>query len=423
MTSIGHPAPSWPPVTDPATRPGLVTYAKSARVSGGGVSDLANLWRPSFPGADLVSAAAGLFPRRCEPWDGHEGPRPRVVIGPGVIALAAPDLARRERAAERAITRRRAQVGALAAYLSARGAFPVPPSPSREITGWSRKSRARMVRRLAEIDWSPLIGPGRVPAMITLTYPRDWQTVAPNGQAVKAHLRALKMRWQRAWGTQLVGVWKLEFQRRGAPHIHIFSVPPRGRAGECRLLTRVRKRAAVGDGLPFKAWLSAVWADIVAHPDPAERSKHEIAGTGVDFAAGMRAHDPRRLAMYFAKHGTYSIKEYQHKVPDAWQQPGNGPGRFWGYWGLRPVTAAVELTWVDYVTLARTLRRHARAQGAMTVVTVPRVDTRTGVIRVRKVRRRARRFSRHAGFSVVNDGPSVAATLARLLDSPPDRRH
>jgi len=405
---------------DPATRPGpaqgLVICAISARVSDGGAPDLVDrLWRPAFPAADLVSAAAGLLPRR-EAWDGHEGPRPRVVIGPGVLALEAPDLARRERAAERAVSRRRADVDALAAYLTEHGELPADEwSSSREITGWSRRSRARMVRRLAELDWSPLVGPGRIPAMITLTYPGDWEAVAPSGRVVKDHLRALQLRWRRAWGTPLIGVWKLEFQRRGAPHIHIFTVPPRGRAGELRRITRVRKRSAVGDGLPFHEWLSVVWADIVGHPDPEERRRHLAAGTGVDYAEGMRASDPRRLAVYFTKHGTFRDKEYQHEVPELWRRPGHGPGRFWGYWGLKVATAAVELTWDDYIMFARTLRRYARSQRALAVVTVRRVDTRTGAVRERRVRRRVRRFRRQAGFLVVRDGPAMAAALARLL--------
>ncbi len=68
-----------------------------------------------------------------------------------------------------------------------------------------------------------------LPAMITLTYPGDWLTVAPSADAVKrVHFKALAKRWQRNWGHPLRCVWKLEFQRRGAPHLHLFTVPPGG---------------------------------------------------------------------------------------------------------------------------------------------------------------------------------------------------
>jgi hypothetical protein len=54
----------------------------------------------------------------------------------------------------------------------------------------------------------------------------------------------------------------------------------------------------------FRWWLSITWADIVAHPDPDQRRKHRAAGTGVDYAEGIRLTDPRRMAVYFAKYGT-----------------------------------------------------------------------------------------------------------------------
>jgi len=49
--------------------------------------------------------------------------------------------------------------------------------------------------------------------------------------------------------------------------------------------------------------------------DPEERRKHRAAGTGVDYAEGIKLTDPRRMAVYFAKYGTAGGKEYQHRVP------------------------------------------------------------------------------------------------------------
>lgn len=65
-------------------------------------------------------------------------------------------------------------------------------------------------------------------------------------------------------------------------------------------------------------------------PDPEERRKHELAGTGINYAEDLRASDPKRVAVYFTKHGTFGAKGYQHRVPEPWQGPGKGPGRFWG---------------------------------------------------------------------------------------------
>jgi hypothetical protein len=68
----------------------------------------------------------------------------------------------------------------------------------------------------------------------------------------------------------------------------------------------------------FRRWLSITWADIVAHPDHEELRKHRAAGTGVDYAEGIRLNDPRRMAVYFAKYGTTGRKDYQHHVPREW---------------------------------------------------------------------------------------------------------
>jgi len=157
-----------------------------------------------------------------------------------------------------------------------------------------------------------------------------------------------RKRWERAWDEPLVGIWKLEFQRRGAPHLHVFTAIPLGiHAGDARKARDQRYRPAVGDGKQLMSWLLEAWADIVAHPDEDQRRKHARAGTRVDVAEGLRMTDPKRVAVYFTKHGLFRDKEYQNTVPAAWRQPGKGPGRFWGYWHLRKCTRAVELTFDD----------------------------------------------------------------------------
>jgi hypothetical protein len=41
----------------------------------------------------------------------------------------------------------------------------------------------RECRTFAELDDTPLVEGGRVPAMVTLTYPGDWESVAPKAPA------------------------------------------------------------------------------------------------------------------------------------------------------------------------------------------------------------------------------------------------
>ncbi|MCI0387043.1 hypothetical protein [Streptomyces sp. CNQ085] len=383
-----------------------------------------------------MSAAVGLFDRR-PGWDGTEGPRPMLTIAPGALAIGWPDIARRERTAERARETARQRASDLGRYRAEYVDDPAPLEPTRVVSEWSRKSRSRMTRKLAELDYGPLLKLGLKLPMTTLTYPGDWEVVAPTGKAVKRHLLTFYKRFARAWGFEWLGIWKLEFQRRGAPHIHLWGPEPEGTAGELRRLTQRRYRPAVGDGgLEYREWLSAVWADIVAHPDPEQRRLHQGAGTAVNYREGARMRDPRRLAVYFTKHGSYSAKEYQNRVPEAWQAPGAGPGRFWGYRGLESAAAGVELDPVAAVWAGRILRRYARAQGVTQQRTVRR--TRGGVpvptdrviglagaqyaeptrTRYRTVRRRVVRLGNGRGFLCVNDGPSLAASLARALAEP-----
>ncbi|MFD8903195.1 hypothetical protein [Streptomyces ardesiacus] len=347
---------------------------------------------------------------------GEEGPRPLLSVAPGALAIAWPDVARAERTAERMQETDRKRASDLGRYLAEYVGDPAEPEPTRVIAEWSAKSRSRMTRKLAELDYGPLLRLGLKLPMTTLTYPGDWLTVAPTGRAVKEHMKVWRKRFERAWGFPPLGIWKLEFQRRGAPHIHFWGPEPEGTAGELRRLTQRRYRPAVGDGLRYREWLSVVWADIVNHPDPEQKRRHQLAGTAVDFREGERMRDPRRLAVYFTKHGSYGAKEYQNQVPPEWAEPGKGPGRFWGYWGLESAAVGVEIDPAAAVWAARLLRRYAHAQGTTRQVTVQRVDTRTGTIRYRKSRVRAERMKGGRGFLCVNDGPALASQLARAVD-------
>lgn len=466
---------------------GLVTSAITRRVTPDpaagcpdGASALAPLlassaWSPSFPTPAELSIAAAEFAGRVTPWDGRsEGKRARIVIAPGAVQLAVTDPGRAHARSEYLADKWNGSEDGTWAHMDAStydhdtGRFLGEGcgESGAQIEGWSARSRSRMIHRLAELDYSPLVADGALPAMITLTYPGDWLTVAPTGASVKKHLDQLRKRFERAWGSKLACVWKLEFQRRGAPHVHMLMVPPAGLAGSGRAADHALKLAAweaaksAGDPAPgprpryrsacaedarFGVWLSENWADIVDHPDAEERRKHVAAGTGIDYAQGTKSLDPKRLAVYFSKHGTFAAKDYQHNVPAEWQEPGNGPGRFWGYWHLEPLRVVQELTHDEYQLIARTLRKRAqrarvwdtstgsyRWVKAMQRKTVVRQRTRvldteptergSRVVaaevlgtRTRSVRVPVRRFTRSSGYVCVNDGPSVALDLARVL--------
>jgi hypothetical protein len=416
----------------PAGTNGLVICAKSVRnaVDGGVGEELsaADALGLRFPSPELVSSAAALF-ERAEPWATgrdrlgveSESGRFRITVGPGVVRLGWTSPVRAAKASERAVNHHRLDVANAADRIKSGRNMPNPHRPA--ITEWSRKSRAAMCRAFAELDYTPLVECGRVPAMVTLTYPGDWESVAPTGASVKRHMALWRKRFQREWGEPARYIWKLEFQRRGAPHIHLWMAPPH----------------AVGrSGCEFREWLSRVWAEIVAHPDAEQRARHFLAGTAVDIRNGLRACDPKRLAVYFTKHSSpnqLGDKEYQHIVPDAWRKPGHGPGRFWGVHGLQRATAVVEIAQDAYLSARRIIRRWSRSQAVYndctrrfpTVVVprtahrvVQRVDITTGKVRRRRVRRRRRLCAQGGlagGYVLVNDGPGFAAQLAVALSA------
>lgn len=337
-------------------------------------------------------------------WDGREGPRRRITIGPGVIVVGSHDPAKGERTAER---QHLAHVK-LMDLAGAAGDLDVLDGAGRgRILGWSAKSRARMVKTLAAVDFGPLIAAG-VPAMVTLTLPGDWETVAPTAKAWQKIVQRFLSRYRRAWGHKIRGVWKREYQRRGAPHLHVLMVPPAGTV------------TAVIDGeqreVTFREWLGWAWSESVKHPDPEQRRRNRLAGTGIDYAAGLRAKDPRRVGEYFSKHGRFSAKSYQDLPPELWRRcedcgaldcaeeghAAAGSGRTWGLWDLSPATATVEVTHEDALWTARTLRRWHRAQ--------------TWRDRHGRPIKAPRRMAGSLGFLCVNDGPAMAATVARYLD-------
>ncbi|MEN9401769.1 MAG: hypothetical protein RL091_472 [Verrucomicrobiota bacterium] len=423
---------------------GLVICAKSRRAEVDDTTEeqlrAGDAFAPRFPGVDLVTPAAALFERPKQWADGADlrGVQPecgqfRLLIAPGLVKLSWTRPVLLERSSERAATHtHRVNVAAEEAELRSIAAEvdwndgPMPREPKtsvacREITHWSRKSRANMCRSLAEYDYTPIVGRGRIPAMVTLTYPGDWEVVAPCGRDVKRHLDNWRKRFEREWGEKLYFIWKLEFQRRGAPHFHLWMAPP---------------TAAGKSGLTFRQWCSHVWADVIDHPDPAQRRLHELAGTAVDTLEGIRACDPKRLAIYFTKHSSpnaYGDKEYQHIVPAPWRALGQGPGRFWGAAGLKKVTATVEIDRSDYVKARRIVRRWSRNQAAYSdiaakfpsaanprtaILSVPRVDSGTGRVTFRRVRRRRQLCTQGGlagGFALANNGPEFASQLARAL--------
>jgi hypothetical protein len=282
----------------------------------------------------------------------------------------------------------------------------------RVVKEWSRASRRRMTRRIGELDLSTWEQDSGVLAMLTLTLPDLWEAAAPTGPEFKALVDRLRKRWLRAVGPWR-GLWKLEFQGRGAPHMHML----------------MRVPAKVGDEV-FERWLARTWADVVLCSfsdvdrdlwvQTGEFARHLGHGTDVSFS-GVKFSDPRRTAVYFLKHAApgdgRGSKEYQHIVPEPWQAPGAGPGRFWGYWGLRPATDALEVDHEAFLRARRILRHVARARVASAEIARRRHGGES-VWTMARPRPRVGFGASGGGWVLVNDGLALAWDVGRALALP-----
>jgi hypothetical protein len=329
------------------------------------------------------------------------------------------------------------------------------PGPGRtEIVEWSRQSRSRMTRMLASLDYSGWVRADGSLAMVTLTLPDDWKSLAPDGKTWKKLLRKFEYRWRRAVGPWRL-LWKLEFQRRGAPHFHaLMRVPALVTAdgGYGKGYGPNAKNGWSGITETFESWLSRTWADVCGASKEidtigrwvrasdgweidetandgqgsSEFTRHWAAGTRTDFS-GKDFSDPRRISMYFAGHSAKSTdgKEYQHLVPAKWQRPGAGPGRFWGFAGLVNATVEVQVTQRDFDRLRREMRKLARAR-AWTVavkrshghaVRDGRTPAALPTIRAPKVRKSnlGGRGGQNGGWVLLNDALSVVRALSVWL--------
>ena len=161
-----------------------------------------------------------------------------------------------------------------------------------EVKEFSRASRQRLAFIAANSDVV-------FTSLCTLTYPREF----PNdGARVKRDLQTF-LKALRRKVPALEFLWFLEFQRRGAPHVHVLI---RG--------ARVHK--------PMQRWVSETWYRICGTGD----ARHLRAGTRLE-----RVRKPNGARNYAVK---YAHKMRQKCVPEGYRNV----GRFWGCTkSVRPV--------------------------------------------------------------------------------------
>lgn len=163
------------------------------------------------------------------------------------------------------------------------------PPPRGDVVHFSYKARQRLAFVAANT-------PVRFLTMITLTYPSEYSN---DGLAVKRHFREFLQFCRRDLGTPFY-LWFLEFQRRGAPHLHLLLDWPLPRSRQAVQAVRFR--------------VASTWYRIVGSGD----EKHLAAGTRTE-----RLRSSEGGARYAVK---YACKMRQKVVPVQYQNV----GRFWG---------------------------------------------------------------------------------------------
>lgn len=191
-----------------------------------------------------------------------------------------------------------------------------------KVKEFSKAARRRMLYMMAKTDKT------KKPIMITLTYPLNF----PGSPGEwKRHLKLFLKRLVYTYPAA-AGVWKLEPQKRGAPHYHILCWMPVFMMAELRL------------------WVSKVWFEVVNSGDPL----HLLAGTRVELVKSERG------VMAYA--GKYVGKvtddlNLSEEVRGSWGQA----GKWWGIFQRDNIPWAVlvtcELTYSEACKVMRLMRR------------------------------------------------------------------
>lgn len=198
-----------------------------------------------------------------------------------------------------------------------------------KVTGFSRKSRRRMTQAVAKVQTAKL------PLFLTLTYPGTnegqiykWMSDAHEW---KRHLEAFVKRLRRRW-RGAAGFWKLEPQKRGAPHFHLMLW------GVSAALAEV-----------FEQWAKRAWYEIVGSGD-VRHLKH-----GADCKP---VQNQRGTMFYASKYMGKPVKQSDDIDPTVW----DFPGRWWGViasadvpWGEKFTT---KLRGIESTLFIRTMRKY-----------------------------------------------------------------
>ena len=195
-----------------------------------------------------------------------------------------------------------------------------PPERQKgDIKTFSKKARLRLLKRLNRFDFKNK----GMPYFVTLTYPKRYPK---DRQVYKGDLDVFFKRLKRKFG-KLEYIWRLEAQKRGAPHYHLvlyFEDEP--------------------DIETLKKWVSRNWYEVVQRLWEEKDEKHLRAGTNCKDVDNFR-----QMISYVSK--------YMAKVEG--QDSLLNQGRYWGAsknWDDE--LASEKLKGRKYIKFLRVLRRY-----------------------------------------------------------------
>lgn len=240
-----------------------------------------------------------------------------------------------------------------------------------EITDFSKRSRRNMRRTLLKLDRDEARARNYNTLFVTLTYPQEFPE---NKNRIKKDWDTFSKRLDRKLNSAF-WAWKLEAQKRGAPHFHLV------------LFTKY------GDLQDLKGWVSANWADVVRKNSGWSKSnenyqKNLVAGTRIDFCGKP---DEKGVIGYMTD---YSAKKNEYDSGHRWGER----------WGVRRREKFDDL--VDWVAFALNRKEFLRARR-----TLKRWLKSKGYDRA----------CEHPGEHWWYMKPTVAAKLVSWLRGPPDR--
>lgn len=201
-----------------------------------------------------------------------------------------------------------------------------------EVREFSAASRRRMQKLLNSIDQHR----ARIPVMITLTYHNDW---SEDPRSWKDQLDAFRKRLERKLG-KFSAIWRLEYQRRGAPHFHLlcwFNNSPDPMSRNNKLLLEV-----------VRFYVPSMWWDVTGRTSP----EHLNAGTRCELPRSWKGANAY-LSKYMAK-------------PEQLAAAQTAPGRFWGVWRKDELPISwevVRLTERQAIHYRRILRKYSGQRG------------------------------------------------------------